>query len=64
VTEPTELGIEQPVEDVLEQQREGEEEPVGDLPADPPPEEVDEADYVDQHIEVPVEEDRYPGGSG
>lgn len=63
MSDPTKPGPEQPVEDVLEQQRE--DEPADDRPADEAPEapgEADEADYADQQIEVPLEDDRYPAG--
>lgn len=54
MSEPSD--IEAPVEDVLEQRRVAEgEEPESQLP-DEVPEEVDDADYRDQHLEVPVEE--------
>ena len=61
--EPTRLGAEQPVEDVLEQQREAEDRGADEEPTpEPPPEEADQADVADQHIEVPLEDDRYPRG--
>jgi len=52
----SEPGVEQPVEDVLAQQQDLEDEPVADQPR--PPEEVDEADFAEQQIEVPLEDDR------
>lgn len=55
------FGAEQPVEDVLEQLRD--DEAADDLPAGGVPQEAPEADYADQHIEVPLEDDRYPGSS-
>jgi hypothetical protein len=65
VTDPTQLGPEAPVEDVLEQLRE-EVEPDDETvePIAEPPEEASEADYVEQHIVVPVDDDGYPGGPG
>jgi hypothetical protein len=58
----SEPNVEQPVEDVLEQQQDAEDEPTRDAPAGESPDEANEADYADQQIEVPVEDDRYPGG--
>jgi hypothetical protein len=63
VTDPTRLGPEQPVEDVLEQLRE-DGEPAADRAVEEPPEEVPEADYVEQHIELPLDDDSYPGAPG
>jgi hypothetical protein len=52
------LGLEQPVEDVLEQRRaRGEDEVDDDLLDADLPLESNEADAVEQHIVVPEEED-------
>jgi len=63
VTDPTRLGPEAPVEDVLEQLREDGPADEGE-PIEQPPEEVPEADYVEQRIVVPVDDDAYPGEPG
>jgi hypothetical protein len=63
VSDPPQLGPEQPVEDVLEQLRE-DGEPADDRAVEEPPEEVPVADYVEQHTAVPVDDDDYPGGPG
>jgi hypothetical protein len=55
-------GIEQPLEDVLEQHRGDEDAPAEHRPSDEEPVEADEADYRDQQVEVPFEDDRYPSG--
>ena len=54
-----ELGLEQPVEDVLEQRRASrEDDEPDDLPGTETPLESNEADVIDQHITVPEEDDR------
>jgi hypothetical protein len=63
VSDPTQLGPEQPVEDVLEQLRE-DGEPADDQAVEEPPEEVPVADYVEQRIELPLDDDGYPGQPG
>lgn len=62
MTEPIDADLEAPVEDVLEQHREDEEEPAEHRPSGERPVEADEADYRDQRLEVPLEDDRYPSG--
>ncbi len=62
MSETPDTGIEQPIEDVLEQQREDVEEPQEHRPSGEEPGEADEADYHDQRVEVPLEDDRYPSG--
>lgn len=62
MTEPIDADIEAPVEDVLEQHREDEQELAEHHPSGEPPVEADEADYRDQRLEVPLEDDRYPSG--
>ena len=61
----TDLGVDRPVEDVLEQHHPTEDAPEDGLPVGPEqPGEADEADYAEQQIEVPLEDDRYPDASG
>lgn len=55
-------GDPKPVEDVLEQQRDDAPEEYDDRAIAELPAEADEADHADQHIAVPVEDDRYPDG--
>lgn len=55
-------GIEQPIEDVLEQHRGDEDPPAEHRPSGEEPGEADEVDYHDQRVEVPLEDDRYPNG--
>lgn len=60
MTDPMgELGLEQPVEDVLDQRRAGTDEEQDDLLDTETPLESNEADVIDQHIAVPLDpEDR------
>jgi hypothetical protein len=59
--EDTGFGVEQPVPDVVDQRRdearptEQEFEPIEDIPRD-----ANEADVIDQHVVVPVDEDPDP----
>jgi len=62
VSEPLEAGIEAPLEDVLEQHRDDSDVPHEHRPSGEDPGEANEADYRDQHVEVPLEDERYPSG--
>lgn len=60
MTDP--FSTEQPVEDVLEQRRVDDPEECDDRATADRPMETNDADFDEQQIVVPLEDDRYPDG--
>ena len=61
VTNPDFVDEEQPVEDVLEQRRDYAPTELDERETVPPPAEADEADYAEQQIAVPQDDDYSAG---